>query len=190
MSVTPRIGGPPPVHTRLSGVPVPGRQEAARESTARFAPLPLRVFLGVTFLYAGIDKFSDARPFSGTMNAGAVERLVAVTRENAALPRLSDLLLDRPELFAACVGSAEIAIGAAVLLGMLTRWAAAGGALLTLAFWLTTGWHADPFYFGHDLPYALGFVTLLLTGAGTHALGPALTRRQDRRSRRLFARPS
>ncbi|MFR9726804.1 DoxX family protein [Streptomyces sp. MS19] len=190
MSVTPRIGGPPPVHTHLPGVPVPGRQEQARESTARWAPLPLRLFLGTTFLYAGIDTFADVRPFSAAMNGDAIARMVSFTRGDAAVPRLTDLVLDRPDLVAGCLGAAEITIGVAVLLGLLTRWAAAAGALLTLAFWLTTGWHTDPYYFGHDLPYALGFVTLLLTGAGTHALGPALSRRQDRRSQRLFARPN
>src|SRR2546429_860551 len=40
-----------------TGVP-PGAQVGVRESAARYALLPLRIFLGVTFIYAGVDKFT------------------------------------------------------------------------------------------------------------------------------------
>lgn len=157
-----------------------------RDAAARLAMLPLRLFLGGTFLYAGIDKFTGAGPFTAVMDAGTMEAMLASSREAAAAPWLTDLVLERPGLFLDGAAVAEIAVGAGLLLGLLTRAAAAVGALLALGLWLTVTFASEPYYFGQDLPYLAGFVTLVLAGSGPFALDRYLSARRADRSRRLF----
>jgi thiosulfate dehydrogenase [quinone] large subunit len=68
----------------------------------------------------------------------------------------------------------ELCIGIAVLLGLLTRFSAAMGLLLNLTFFLSATWNVHPFYFGADLPYVFGWLTLLLAGPGPFALDTRL----------------
>lgn len=144
-------------------------QGGVRERLGRLGMMPLRLFFGVTFLYAGIDKFTGWGPFS-SYDRSAMERSLEFARDGSAVPWLVDLTLDHPGLFLTGAAVAEIVIGAALLAGLLTRIAALGGALLTLSLWLTVTWNAEPYYFGADLPYFFGFLTLVLTGAGAYSL--------------------
>ena len=50
--------------------------------------------------------------------------------------------------------------------GLLFRPAAVGGFALSILFWLTASWTTTPYYYGPDLPYALGWLTLALAGTG------------------------
>jgi thiosulfate dehydrogenase (quinone) large subunit len=183
MSVTEQLGGPA-ARGPLPGTGGPGG--GLRDAAARYALLPLRLFLGFTFLYAGIDKYTDAWPFSDAMSTGQMETTLEYAKDDAAAGWLADLALDYPGLFGNGVAIAEIAVGAAVLLGLFTRLAAAGGALLSLSFWLTVTWPTEPYYFGQDLPFLAGFLTLLLAGSGPLALDAAIATRTARRNRRLY----
>ncbi|MBL1065684.1 DoxX family protein [Streptomyces sp. 7-21] len=183
MSVTDQLGGPA-ARGPLPGTGGPGG--GPREMAARYALLPLRLFLGLTFLYAGIDKFTDATPFSSAMDRDTMEAMLEFARDDAAAAWLADLALDNPDLFGNGVALAEMAVGAGVLFGLLTRLAAAGGALLSLSFWLTVSWSTDPYYFGADLPFAAGFITLVLAGSGPLAFDSLLAARRSRQDQRLF----
>ncbi|WP_062207361.1 DUF417 family protein [Streptomyces sp. NBRC 109706] len=177
MSVTDRFGG---------RGPVPG---GAGDTLARWAMLPLRLFLGFTFLYAGVDKYVDGGPFSSVMNTDTMEGMMLASRDDAAVPWLVDRALDAPDLVGNGVAVAEIVVGVAVLVGLRTRWAAAVGALLALSFWLTVSWSTDPYYFGADLPLLFGFGTLVLAGGGPYAVDGLLRDRPwflPNRSRKLF----
>ena len=61
---------------------------------------------------------------------------------------------------------AEVAVGVGALTGLAFRLAAAMGAALSILFWLTASWTTHPYFYGPDLPYALGWVTLALAGTG------------------------
>ncbi|GAA3849925.1 DoxX family protein [Streptomyces sedi] len=161
MSVSDQLGGHPPV---------PGGPGGVREAATRWAMLPLRLFLGFTFLYAGIDKYVDGGPFSSVMNTDTMEGMLTVAKDDSPVPWLVDLALESPELMGHGTAVAEIVIGVAILVGLRTRWAAALGALLALAFWLTVSWSSDPYYFGPDLPLLFGFVTLALAGGGPYTV--------------------
>ncbi|MGP3966888.1 DoxX family protein [Streptomyces sp. 6N223] len=183
MSVTEQLGGPA-ARGPLPGTGGPGG--GLRDTAARYALLPLRLFLGITFLYAGIDKYTDAWPFSEAMSTDQMETTLEFSKDDAAAGWLADLALDHPGLFGNGVAVAEMAVGAAVLIGLLTRLAALGGALLAFSFWLTVTWPTDPYYFGQDLPMLAGFATLLLAGSGPVALDSLIANRAARRNRRLF----
>ena len=66
------------------------------------------------------------------------------------------------------------------LLGLLTRIAALGGALISLSLWLTVSWAADPYYYGNDLPYLMAWTPLILAGAPLLSVDAALRARRRR----------
>lgn len=182
MSVRDLLGGP----AARGPLPGTGPGGGLRETASRYALLPLRLFLGVTFLYAGIDKYTDAGPFSAAMDTGTMESMLRYARDDTGARWLVNLALDYQGFLVHGVAIAEIAVGAAVLIGLCTRVAAACGALLSLTFWLTVSWSTDPYYLGADLPCAAGFLTLLLAGSGPVALDALVSLRQARRYRRRY----
>lgn len=129
-----------------------------------YAILPLRLFLGLTFLYAGIQKITDpgflqpgSATYIGTQLQGfAAHSPIAFLIEIFALPT--------PQLTGIAVIVTELVIGALVLGGIATRWAAAAGALLNFVFFLTASWMVQPYFLGADSIYVVAWITLALTG--------------------------
>lgn len=156
-----------------------GGGRGRRESAARYALLPLRVFLGVTFIYAGIDKLTSSS-FLKDSGAGSVGDLMRSVRDSSAIPALVDLALKSPTGFGYAIAFGELAVGIGILIGLLARVAAVGGALISLSLWLTVSWSADPYYYGNDLPYLMAWLPLILAGAGVFSVDAAL---RDRRRR-------
>ncbi len=143
----------------------PLREQLPQATVPAWALLPLRVFLGVTFLYAGLDKLFDTTFFDPASPGSIQAQLVEFARVSPIA------FLVRPvEPFAVLVGGAialaEIAVGIGTLTGIAFRLAAATGAALSILFWLTASWTTHPYFYGPDLPYALGWVTLALAGHG------------------------
>ena len=140
------------------------------------AILPLRLFLGLTFVIAGMDKITDPA-FLRAAGPGSIgEQLVAFTRTSPLTPLIEAIALPFPVAIGWLMALAELAIGAATVLGVGTRLAAAGGAAVALLFWLTASWATTPYYYGPDLPYAAGWLTLALLGDGGFlVLGPVLS---------------
>ncbi|MEU6464527.1 DoxX family membrane protein [Streptomyces sp. NPDC046976] len=135
-----------------------------RDTAAHYALLPLRVFLGVTFLYAGLDKLTDSA-FMKAAGAGSIGDTMHAARGTAALPALIDLALKSPVGFGYAIALGELAVGIATLLGLLGRLAALGGALISLSLWLTMSWATTPYYYGNDLAYLMAWLPLILAGA-------------------------
>jgi thiosulfate dehydrogenase [quinone] large subunit len=130
------------------------------------ALLPLRFFLGVTFVYAGIDKLIDPA-FLRAAGLGSIgEQLAGFVRFSPIAPLIQIFAQPMPVLVGVAIAVAEIGIGLAALTGLLYRVGAVGGAVLSLLFWLTASWATKPYYYGPDLPYALGWLTVALAGHG------------------------
>ena len=134
-------------------------------SVSARALLPVRFFFGATFLYAGFDKLLDPRFFDPTSPASIQAQMAIFTRASpiGALVRLGQPMAIAIGLV---IAIAEIAIGLGALTGLAYRAAAWGGAILSIMFFLTASWTTRPFYYGPDLPYAAGWVTLALAGHG------------------------
>jgi thiosulfate dehydrogenase [quinone] large subunit len=134
-------------------------------TAAAWALLPLRIFFGVTFLYAGLDKLLDPGFFD-------IESATSIQAQFQIFERISPLapLVHLVEPFAVPLGVlialGEIAVGIGTLTGLAYRLAALGGASISLLFFLTASWTTHPYYFGNDLPYAFGWLTLALAGHG------------------------
>ncbi|MEW2413573.1 TQO small subunit DoxD [Streptomyces sp. NPDC046866] len=154
-----------------------------REKAARHALLPLRIFLGVTFVYAGLDKLTDPA-FLSASGSGSIGELMHNVRDTSAVPALVDLALLSPVGFAVLLAIGEIAVGLGVLAGLLTRLAAAGGALISLSLWLTVSWQVSPYYYGNDLAYLMAWLPLVLAGAPDYSLDSLVRARRSERSGR------
>ncbi|GLX52786.1 membrane protein [Streptomyces hygroscopicus subsp. hygroscopicus] len=161
--------------TRLNG------RSGWRDTAAHYALLPLRVFLGVTFLYAALDKLTDSG-FMKATGAGSIGETMRAARGTAALPALIDLALKSPVGFGYAIALGELAVGIATLLGLLGRLAALGGALISLSLWLTMSWATTPYYYGNDLAYLMAWLPLVLAGAPYLSLDAAWRARGRQRS--------
>ncbi|MFF9816895.1 DoxX family protein [Streptomyces sp. NPDC014006] len=154
-----------------------GRGAGRRESAARYALLPLRLFLGITFIYAGLDKLTDSA-FMRASGAGSLGDTMRSVRDSAAIPALVDLALKSPVGFGYAIALGELAVGIGVLLGFLGRLAALGGALISLSLWLTVSWSTSPYYYGNDLIYLMAWLPLVLAGTPLLSIDAILRRRR------------
>ena len=141
------------------------------------ALLPLRLFLGGTFVYAGIQKLSDP----GFLHSEA-PTYIGTQLHGFADGTPGGLLLEpavsHPELAGVAVALLEIAIGVLVLLGFLTRIAAAAGLALNLVLFLTASWHTSPYFLGSDIVFVFAWLPLVLSGAdGQPTIRDVLARR-------------
>lgn len=156
-----------------------------RAAAARFALLPLRIFLGITFVYAGIDKLTDD-VFLDAGGPGSLHDTLD-TLPDVAIPALVDLAQKAPTEFGIAISLGEIAVGLGTLAGLWARLAAAGGALISMTLWFTMSWSADPYYYGQDLPYMMAWTALILAGAPYWSLDTWLAVRRRRKGQQLFA---
>ncbi|MFG2624199.1 DoxX family protein [Streptomyces sp. NPDC048473] len=152
-----------------------GLKELAREH----ALLPLRIFLGVTFIYAGLDKLTDSSFFRAS-GAGSIGETMHAVRDSSAIPALVDLALKSPGAFGYAIAIGELAVGIGTLIGLWARLAALGGALISLSLWLTVSWQVDPYYFGNDLAYLMAWLPLLLGGAAAFSVDALFASRRRR----------
>lgn len=144
---------------------------------SRYALLPLRIFLGVTFLYAGLDKLTDPG-FLADTGAGSIGEVMRGVRDTSALPALVDLALKGPVGFGYAIALGELLVGIGTLFGLYGRIAALGGALISLSLWLTVSWQVQPYYLGNDLAYLMSWLPLLLAGTPVFSLDALLAERR------------
>jgi thiosulfate dehydrogenase [quinone] large subunit len=144
---------------------------------AAWVLLPLRAFLGVTFLYAGLSKVFDRNYLNASSplgvhaqmlnaaNGSPISGLVTVSAHHAAVTGL-------------LIAFGEIAAGLGALVGLFTRTAAAIGMLLSLSFFLTVSWRTTPYYFGSDIVFLFAWTPLLIASdGGLFAIHTAIRRR-------------
>lgn len=141
-----------------------------------WAILPLRLFLGGSFLLAGLDKLTDPTFLNASADTYIGNQIAGFAPGTPLEGFLTSVAAPNANLFGVMVMGGELCIGIAVLLGLLTRFAAALGLLINLTFFLSATWNVHPFYFGADLPYLAGWLTLVLAGPGPFALDWALRR--------------
>jgi thiosulfate dehydrogenase [quinone] large subunit len=133
--------------------------------------LPLRLFLGVTFMYAGTQKLTDPQYFR--LGApGYVGRQIAAFAVGSPLHGfLTSVALPHAALFGLLVAWGELGIGLGTLVGWWLRPASFFGLLISAIFFLSATWRVHPYFYGSDIVFAFGWLTLMLAGAeGTGGL--------------------
>jgi len=138
--------------------------------------LPLRLFLGVTFLVAGIQKLANPDFFKSSSPSSIHAQLVGASR-SSPVHGLVGHLVPMASTVGVLISIGEIAIGLGVLVGLWTRVAAVAGMALSFALFLTVSYHASPYYTGSDLAFFFAWTPFAVGGAaGAPALDTWLAR--------------
>ncbi len=151
-----------------------------REAASRYALLPLRLFLGLTFVYAAFDKLADPHYLAGAGDAASFVSQTHAVRSLSPVGWALGPALHSPTVFALLIAFGELAVGLGTLFGLWGRLAAAGGALINLSLWLTVSWNVSPYYLGNDLAYLLAWTPLILAGTPYLSVDGYLARRAGR----------
>lgn len=134
-------------------------------SLSGWALLPLRAFIGGTFLFAGLQKLANPTFWNAASPSGIKSQLEASARVSPVHAILSHLIsLSTP--IGVTLAIAEIAVAIGLLVGLWTRLAAVGGALLSLTLFLTVSFHASPYYTGADIVFFFAWTPFIIAGAG------------------------
>jgi uncharacterized membrane protein YphA (DoxX/SURF4 family) len=143
----------------------------------------LRLMLGGTWLYGGLQKASDAT-FFDKASPGYIGVQLAGFAKNSPISFILRHMIERATLAGWMIMLGEIAIGIAVLTGVALQAAAIGGALISLTLWLSVTWHVHPYFLGSDTAYLvmwIAFFFLVRTEAPPKARKSPIPNLTDRR---------
>ena len=135
-----------------------------RVSIQQWVLLPLRLFLGITFVYAGIQKVMDSQFFTPTASGYIGRQIARFALGSPIHILLTSLAEPHAKFFGLLIIFGEIAIGLGTLFGFLFRPAAFFGTLLSLLFFLSASWHVYPYFYGADIVFTFAWLTLMLNG--------------------------
>jgi thiosulfate dehydrogenase (quinone) large subunit len=138
--------------------------------------LPLRLFLGATFTFAGLQKLADPRFFDSRSSASIQAQLQAAAARSPISGALSTLQHHAVAVGLA-IAFAELAVGIGTLLGLYARAAAVGGIALAVGFLFSVSWHSSPYYLGSDVVFLFAWTPLAIGGAGGVLALDALTQK-------------
>jgi thiosulfate dehydrogenase [quinone] large subunit len=127
--------------------------------------LPLRLFLGVTFLFAGLQKLANPDFFRSSSPISIHAQLVGAERSSPIHGLLAHLVSIAPAV-GVVIALGEVAIGLGTLVGLWTRVASAAGMALSFGLFLTASYHSSPYYTGSDIVFLFAWTPLILAGAG------------------------
>ncbi len=116
----------------------------------------LRGFLGVTFVYAGINKFADPNFFHNG-SPDYIGNQLKVFAQGSPLAGLLHVLGQNPVFTGLAIALAEVAVGLGTLLGIAPVLLAASGFAINLGLTLSATWHVHPYFLGSDSMYAVGW---------------------------------
>src|SRR5579859_2833987 len=169
----------PPPQTQPA-MPGPGAAPAGTEARwwtkatpLEWALLPLRLFLGVTFVYAGIQKVTDPQFFNPKAPGYIGNQIIGFAHGSPIRSFLMTIVLPHSHFFGIAIILGEIAVGLGTLFGFFLRPAAFFGLLLSLMFFLSASWHVYPYFYGADIVFVFAWITMLLAGP-LHSALPSL----------------
>lgn len=134
----------------------------------------LRVYAGVFFIQYGFGKLRNPNFVDGMSGfvTGNLDKCYGFMR-----PFLESVVLPNSDVFAFLVSWGEFLIGAALIVGLATRYASIAGALMVTVFWFTKGQGLFDAQ-NHDAIWAMIFVVLAAVHAGRkHSLDAKLADR-------------
>jgi thiosulfate dehydrogenase [quinone] large subunit len=130
-----------------------------------WALLPLRAFLGGTFVFAGLQKLANPGFFDKS-NPTSIQAQLASAARVSPIHALVAHLASHAVLVGVVIALSELAVGTATLVGLWSRVAAVGGMALSVCLFLTVSFHASPYYTGSDIVFVFAWIPQLVAGAG------------------------
>jgi thiosulfate dehydrogenase [quinone] large subunit len=121
----------------------------------------LRLFLGITWVYAGWDKATDP----GFLTKGAptfIGSQLAAYAQSSPIGSLLNHTIEHAALVGTFVMISEFAIGLATLLSVAPKSAAFGGLAMSTGLWLSSSFHTTPYFLASDSAYAILWLAYLL----------------------------
>ncbi|MFE7778609.1 DoxX family membrane protein [Streptomyces sp. NPDC057445] len=131
--------------------------------------LPLRVFLGLISIYAGMGKLCDPVYFDGGERGSMVKWLNSLDPWTLAGP-LRDFALSHPVGAGLTVAFLQVVVGVLTVLGLWQRVAAVVGALLSAALIMTVSWRTAPAYDAPDIINLAAWSPLIIAGAPVYSV--------------------
>ncbi|HVB60704.1 MAG TPA: TQO small subunit DoxD [Ktedonobacteraceae bacterium] len=144
--------------------PEPDEPAARRGWKASWLLLPMRLFLGVTFIYAGVQKLANPQYFNPTAVGYIGKQIAGIATGSPLHSFMMAVAVPHAALFGGMVAYGEIAIGLGTLFGFLLRPAAFFGILVNLIFFLTATWRVYPYFYGSDIVFIFCWLTMLISG--------------------------
>lgn len=132
---------------------------------AGWALLPLRAFLGITFVFAGLQKLANPAFFNAA-NPASIQAQLAAAHRISPIHSFLGPVSHVAVLAGLVIAFGELAIGLGTLLGFLARSAAIGGLILSFLLFLTVSYHSHPYYTGSDIVFFFAWMPLVIAGAG------------------------
>jgi thiosulfate dehydrogenase [quinone] large subunit len=148
---------------------------------AGWALLPLRAFLGITFVFAGLQKLANPA-FFNSANPASIQAQLAAAQRVSPIHSLLGPISHVAVLVGLVIAFGELAIGLGTLVGFLARTAAVGGLILSLMLFLTVSYHSHPYYTGSDIVFVFAWMPLVIAGAGGVLSADAVLAHRVRRS--------
>jgi thiosulfate dehydrogenase (quinone) large subunit len=127
--------------------------------------IPLRLFLGITFLFAGLQKLADPQFFNHNSPTSIYAQLLGAER-SSPLHSLLGHLLQVASPLGLVIAIGEVAVGLGVLVGLWTRIASLAGMVISFSLFLTVSFHSSPYFTGSDIVFVFAWTPLLIAGAG------------------------
>ncbi|MFI6347778.1 DoxX family protein [Streptomyces sp. NPDC050560] len=166
-----QVGGPHDGREREGGRRRDGVRHAyypGRRMNLGVVLLPLRVFLGLISVYAGMGKLCDPVYFDGGQRGSMVKWLNSLHPWALATP-LKDFALQHPVGAGLTIAFLQVIVGVLTILGLWQRVAAVIGALLSAALILTVSWKSVPVYDAPDIIYLAAWSPLVIAGAPVYS---------------------
>lgn len=151
--------------------------------------LPLRMFLGLTFLYAGASKLASPTYLDAASPLSVHAQMVFAQATSPIAP-LVRLTAAHATSVGLLIAFGEIAAGLGTVLGLWARVAALGGVLLSASFFLTVSWSTWPYFYGADIVFLFAWTPFVVLGDGGVASLATSLRRAVRRSMDLAPVPA
>ncbi|MDA8196644.1 MAG: Rieske 2Fe-2S domain-containing protein [Actinomycetota bacterium] len=133
--------------------------------TPGYLLLPLRLFLGVTFTFAGLQKIANPA-FFNAKNPASIQSQIAAYALRSPIHLLLQIASHAPVVFGLVIALGELGVGIGTLLGVFSRVAATGGAVLSFLLFLSVSFHTNPYYTGADIVFLFAWTPLILVGDG------------------------
>ncbi|MFE9248515.1 DoxX family membrane protein [Streptomyces sp. NPDC007088] len=142
--------------------------------------LPLRVFLGLISVYAGMGKLCDPVYFDGGERGSMVKWLNSLHPWALAEP-MRDFALQHPVGAGLTIAFLQVIAGVLTVFGLWQRVAASLGALLSAALLVTVSWKTVPAYDAPDFIYLAAWSPLIIAGAPVYSVDGRLASEAWRR---------